>query len=81
VLGGENGWFRPGSLIANTDSHTIATGAFNTLGRGLGTPEIMNIIATGKTWFILGDTVKINLENAIRPGSSAKDVFFTLHPE
>ena len=32
VLGGEKGWFRPGSLIANTDSHTIATGAFNTLG-------------------------------------------------
>ncbi len=78
VLGAEKGWFRPGSLIANTDSHTIATGAFNTLGRGLGTPEIMNIIATGKTWFILGDTVKINLENAIKAGSSAKDVFFYL---
>ncbi|ARD85628.1 3-isopropylmalate dehydratase large subunit [Ferroplasma acidiphilum] len=76
VLGGEKGWFRPGSLIANTDSHTIATGAFNTLGRGLGTPEIMNIIATGKTWFLLGETLKVNLENSMRPGTSAKDVFF-----
>ncbi len=78
VLGGEKGWFRPGSLIANTDSHTIATGAFNTLGRGLGTPEIMNIIATGKTWFLLGDTLRANLENNIKHGTSAKDVFFYL---
>ncbi|EQB73027.1 MAG: hypothetical protein AMDU4_FER2C00110G0027 [Ferroplasma sp. Type II] len=76
VLGGEKGWFRPGSLIANTDSHTIATGAFNTLGRGLGTPEVMNIIATGKTWFPVGETLKINLENRIKPHTSAKDVFF-----
>lgn len=78
VLGGENGWFKPGSLIANTDSHTIATGAFNTLGRGLGTPEIMNIIATGKTWFPVGDTIKIDLESKLRPGTSAKDVFFDI---
>lgn len=76
VLGGEKGWFRPGSLIVNTDSHTIATGAFNTLGRGLGTPEIMNIIATGKTWFPVGETLKINMENKLMPGTSAKDIFF-----
>ena len=76
VLGGELGWFKPGSLIANTDSHTIATGAFNTLGRGLGTPELMNIIATGKTWFMVGETLKAELSGSIRKGSSAKDVFF-----
>jgi 3-isopropylmalate/(R)-2-methylmalate dehydratase large subunit len=76
VLGGEKGWFKPGNLIANTDSHTIATGAFNTLGRGLGTPELMNIIATGKTWFSLGETLKINLDNVRKPHTSAKDVFF-----
>ncbi len=78
VLGGELGWFRPGSLVANTDSHTVATGAFNTLGRGLGTPELMNIIATGKTWFIVGETVKVKFSNRMRKGSSAKDVFFNL---
>jgi 3-isopropylmalate/(R)-2-methylmalate dehydratase large subunit len=76
VLGGELGWFKPGSLIANTDSHTIATGAFNTLGRGLGTPELMNIIATGKTWFMVGETLKTELSGRMREGTSAKDVFF-----
>ena len=76
VIGGELGWFKPGSLIANTDSHTVATGAFNTLGRGLGTPELINIIATGKTWFIVGETLKVNLNNRIKKGSSAKDIFF-----
>jgi len=79
VLGGEKGWFRPGSLIANTDSHTIATGAFNTLGRGLGTPEIMNIIATGKTWFLLGETLKVNLENSMRLALQQKMCFFICH--
>ena len=78
TLGGEMGWFRPGGLIANTDSHTIATGAFNTLGRGLGTPELMNIIATGRTWYLVGDTVKVNLNGKLNKKASAKDVFFAM---
>lgn len=78
TIGGELGWFKPGSLIANTDSHTVATGAFNTLGRGLGTPEIMNIIATGKTWYSVGETVKVNINGKMRKNVSAKDIFFAM---
>ncbi|MEM0139837.1 MAG: aconitase/3-isopropylmalate dehydratase large subunit family protein [Ferroplasma sp.] len=78
ALGGELGWFRPGGLIANTDSHTIATGAFNAIGRGLGTPELMNIIATGKTWFSVGDTVRVNLNGNLNSKASAKDIFFSM---
>ena len=78
VLAAEKGFLKPGSLIANTDSHTIAVGAFNTLGRGLGTPEIMNIIATGKTWFLVGETMKVNLNGKIKNNASSKDVFFSI---
>ncbi len=78
VLSSEKGWLKPGSIIANTDSHTISTGAFNVLGRGLGTPELMGIIATGKTWFMVGNTININFENKLPEKSSAKDIFFKM---
>ncbi len=78
VLSSEKGWLKPGSIIANTDSHTISTGAFNVLGRGLGTPELMGIIATGKTWFMVGNTININFEDKLSEKSSAKDVFFSM---
>ncbi len=78
VIAAEKGFLKPGSLIANTDSHTIAVGAFNTIGRGLGTPEIMNIIATGRTWFLVGETIKVNLNGKIKKNASSKDVFFSI---
>ena len=78
VFSGESGWILPGSIIANTDSHTVATGALNAIGRGLGTPEMMGIIATGKTWFIAGETVNVRFINGLKKGASAKDVFFKM---
>ncbi len=78
VIAAEKGFLKPGSLIANTDSHTIAVGAFNTVGRGLGTPEIMNIIATGKTWFVTGDTIRVDLNGNMNSNASYRDVFFNI---
>jgi len=78
VIAAEKGFLKPGNLIANTDSHTIAVGAFNSIGRGLGTPEIMNIIATGKTWFLAGNTIKINLNGNMNNNVSSKDIFFNI---
>ncbi|SMD30880.1 3-isopropylmalate dehydratase large subunit [Picrophilus oshimae] len=76
VLAAENRWILPGSIIANTDSHTVNTGAYNSLGRGLGTPEIMSVIATGRTWFIVGETINVVFKNYLKSNVSAKDIFF-----
>ncbi len=78
TLGAELGWFQPGNIIANTDSHTIATGAFNCVGRGLGMPELMQVICTGQTWYILGDSHSVSLEGKLGNGVEAKDVFLSL---
>lgn len=78
TLGAEKGWFRPGLIIANTDSHTIATGAFNSLGRGLGMPELMQVICTGQTWYRLGETHEVNIDGKLKRGVEAKDVFLSL---
>ncbi len=82
ALGGaELGWFVPGSIIANTDSHSVAAGAFNCLSRGgLGTPpELMQVLCTGRTWFIVGgETVRIDFQGGLRKGVEAKDAFFEI---
>lgn len=77
----ENGWFLPGRIVANTDSHSVAAGAYNMLSRGLGTPEIMQVICTGRTWFSVGETIGVELDGKLKKGSEAKDIFFTLANE
>lgn len=74
----EMGWFLPGHIIANTDSHSIAAGGYQALSRGLGTPELMQVMCTGTTWFSVGETARANLTGKMRPGTEAKDVFFHL---
>jgi 3-isopropylmalate/(R)-2-methylmalate dehydratase large subunit len=78
ALGRERGWFKPGMIIGNTDSHSIAAGSFNCLSRGLGTPEIMNAISTGTTWYQVGETVYVNMEGEARPPIEGKDIFLYL---
>lgn len=78
TLAGERGWLLPGRIIANTDSHTIASGAYNSIGRGLGTPELMQVLCEGTTWFLVGETVNVEFNNKLKNGSEAKDIFLTL---
>ena len=74
----ESGWFYPGQIVANTDSHSVAAGAFNMLSRGLGTPELMQVMCTGKTWFAVGETLKVDLSGKLSGMSEAKDVFLKM---
>lgn len=74
----EKGWFLPGRIIANTDSHSVAAGGYQTLSRGLGTPELMQVMSTGQTWYSVGETNLVNLDGKMKPGTEAKDVFFQL---
>ncbi len=47
----ENGLARPGEVLACTDSHTCAGGAYNTAARGLGPAEVFSIMCTGRPGF------------------------------
>ncbi len=74
----ENGLARPGELLACTDSHTCAAGAFNTAARGLGPAEVYSILCTGETWFQIAPTIRYEFTGA-KPGAvSGKDVFLYL---
>jgi 3-isopropylmalate/(R)-2-methylmalate dehydratase large subunit len=71
----ENGLARPGEVLACTDSHTCAGGAYNTAARGLGPVEVYSILCTGQTWFTVAPTIRYELVGTKPPVVSGKDVF------
>lgn len=77
----ENGLARPGEVLACTDSHTCAAGAYNTAARGLGPVEVYSIMCTGSTWFQVAPTVRYELAGALPGGISGKDVFLHIAAE
>jgi 3-isopropylmalate/(R)-2-methylmalate dehydratase large subunit len=71
----------PGEILICADSHTCAAGAFNCAARGLGGPEVNYALCKGESWFRIGETVRYELEGALRPGVTAKDTFLHLAGE
>jgi 3-isopropylmalate/(R)-2-methylmalate dehydratase large subunit len=71
----ENGLARPGEILACTDSHTCAGGAYNTAARGLGPLEVYSIMCTGKTWFQVAPTIRYELTGTRPDVVSGKDIF------
>ncbi|HEY0688592.1 MAG TPA: aconitase/3-isopropylmalate dehydratase large subunit family protein [Kribbella sp.] len=77
----ENGLARPGEILACTDSHTCAGGAYNTAARGLGPAEVYSILCTGVTWFQVAPTIRYELLGTRPLGISGKDIFLYLASE
>jgi 3-isopropylmalate/(R)-2-methylmalate dehydratase large subunit len=71
----ENALARPGEILACTDSHTCAAGAYNTAARGLGPAEIYSIMCTGQTWFQVAPTIRYELTGTAPDLVSGKDIF------
>jgi len=71
----ENGLARPGEILACTDSHTCAGGAYNTAARGLGPAEVYSILCTGKTWFQAAPTIRYEFTGTKPNSVSGKDIF------
>jgi 3-isopropylmalate/(R)-2-methylmalate dehydratase large subunit len=74
----EHGLARPGELLLCADSHTCASGAFNCAARGVGGLEILQVLCTGSTWFVVAPTVKVVLSGTLPEFCEGKDVFFEL---
>jgi 3-isopropylmalate/(R)-2-methylmalate dehydratase large subunit len=77
----ENGLARPGEVLACTDSHTCAGGAYNTAARGLGPAEVFSILCTGSTWYQVAPTIRYEFTGALPTGISGKDVFLYIANE
>jgi 3-isopropylmalate/(R)-2-methylmalate dehydratase large subunit len=74
----EEGYVYPGSTAVSTDSHANILGALGAFGQGMGDMDIAAAWHSGKVWFKVPGSVKINLEGNIPHDVSAKDIVLNL---
>ncbi|UCD45525.1 MAG: 3-isopropylmalate dehydratase large subunit [Candidatus Bathyarchaeota archaeon] len=70
----EKGHVKPGKLVIGADSHTCTHGAFGAFATGVGSTDMGAIIATGKTWLRVPETIKVNVEGELSDFVAPKDV-------
>jgi len=73
----EGGHFTCGDLVTGTDTHSTTYGAFNAFGTGVEGTDLSAVLMTGKLWFRVPETIRVDLEGRLQPGVWAKDL--TLH--
>ncbi|MDR2419023.1 MAG: 3-isopropylmalate dehydratase large subunit [Treponema sp.] len=74
ALFSEKGFVRPGYTAVMGDSHTCTYGAFGAFAAGIGTTDLEVGILKGVCVFKQPETLRINLNGALRRGVFAKDV-------
>jgi len=73
----EGGHLTCGDLIVGTDTHSVTYGAFNAFSTGVEGTDVSAVMMTGKLWFRVPETIRIELKGRLQPGVWAKDI--TLH--
>jgi 3-isopropylmalate/(R)-2-methylmalate dehydratase large subunit len=68
----------PGQIVAGTDSHTPHSGSLGCLAFGAGATEIANSWVTGYVRCKVPQTLRVEVDGALRPGVTAKDVVLHL---
>ena len=70
----EEGFITPGAIVIGADSHSNTYGALGAFGAGLGSTEIGVAWITGKCWFKIPETIRIEMLGKAQPGVFAKDI-------
>jgi methanogen homoaconitase large subunit len=70
----EEGLAQPGMVVVGSDSHSTAYGCVGAFGTGMGTTDVALVLATGRTWMRVPETVLVRASGRFRPGVSAKDL-------
>ncbi|MEJ2243175.1 MAG: 3-isopropylmalate dehydratase large subunit [Candidatus Bathyarchaeota archaeon] len=68
----------PGDVVVGADSHTCTEGALGAFTTGLGSTDIGGVMATGKCWFKVPESLKFNLTGSTQKGVYAKDVILSI---
>jgi 3-isopropylmalate/(R)-2-methylmalate dehydratase large subunit len=70
----EEGWIRPGMVIAGGDSHTCTYGALGAFGTGLGSTDIAACLALGEFWQAVPSTIRVGFTGEKQPFVTGKDL-------
>ncbi len=70
----EQGHVAPGDLVVGADSHTTTYGAINAFSTGVGSTDLAAAMLTGKLWFKVPASMRLELRGKLQPGVYSKDV-------
>ncbi|MGE5554294.1 MAG: 3-isopropylmalate dehydratase large subunit [Betaproteobacteria bacterium] len=74
----ERGHAVPGDLVIGADSHTTTYGALNVFSTGVGSTDLAAAMLTGKLWFKVPETFRVDFRGKLPPGVYAKDLILCL---
>jgi len=74
IIGPEQGFTQPGTIIVCGDSHTATHGAFGALAFGIGTSEVEHVLATQTLIQKKSKNLRINIVGNLPTGVTSKDV-------
>ena len=74
IIGPEQGFTQPGTIIVCGDSHTATHGAFGALAFGIGTSEVEHVLATQTLIQKKSKNLRINIVGNLQIGVTSKDV-------
>lgn len=74
----EEGFAAPGRLIVGADSHTCTYGGINAFSTGIGSTEAAAAFATGKLWFKVPETIKVELTGKFKKNVGGKDLIIKI---
>ena len=74
----EKGLVEPGMVIVGADSHTCTYGAFGAFSTGMGATDLAMVWATGKTWFMVPEAIKMEVTGEFNYAISPKDIILNI---
>lgn len=78
IIGPEQGFTLPGSVIVCGDSHTATHGAFGALAFGIGTSEVEHVLATQTLVQSKAKNMRVTVTGELQPGVTSKDVVLAI---
>ena len=78
IIGPEQGFTQPGTVIVCGDSHTATHGAFGALAFGIGTSEVEHVLATQTLIQKKSKNFIINVNGSLPIGVTSKDVILQI---
>ena len=74
----EMGLVEPGKVIVGADSHTCTYGAFGAFSTGMGATDLAMVWATGKTWFMVPEAIRMNVTGELNDYIAPKDIILNI---
>ena len=78
IIGPEQGFTQPGTVIVCGDSHTATHGAFGARAFGIGTSEVEHVLATQTLIQKKSKNFRVNVNGKLPLGVTAKDVILKI---